>query len=62
MQGKEDKAVKGRGGKTTSGIGHAWSWQVPEGNGGGRKLVKTGCKVICGSATPVTDKGLMVMM
>ena len=36
--------------------------QAPEGSGEQGKLEKTGCKIICGAATTLAVKALMVMM
>ena len=36
--------------------------QVPKGSGEQGKLDKTGCKIICGAATTLEVKGLMMMM
>ena len=56
--GEEDKADKGRGGKTTSGNREAWSSPVPEGSGEQRKkMEETGCEVICGAPTTPAVKG-----
>ena len=61
-KGEEDKADRGRGGKTTSGNGQAWSSAVPEGSGEQGKMEKTGCKIIFGAPTTLAVKGLMMMM
>ena len=55
-------ADKGRGGKTTSGNGQAWSSASPEGSGEQGKMEKTGCKIICGAPTTLVVKELMMMM
>ena len=55
--GEEDKADRGRGGKTTSGSGQAWSLAVPEGGGEQGKMEKTGCEIICGAPMTLTVKG-----
>ena len=36
--------------------------QVPEGSGEQRKMVKTGCEIICGASTTLAVKELMIMM
>ena len=59
--GEEDKADRGRGGKTTSGNGPGVC-KVPEGSGEHGKMEKTGCKIICGAPTTLAVKGLMMMM
>ena len=51
-KGEEDKADKGRGGKTTSRPGQAWSWWSPIAQWRKRTMEKTSCKVICGA--PIT--------
>ena len=57
--GEEDKADRGRGGKTTSGNGQAWSSADPRGqwrmwkNG-----KKTGCEIICGAPTLLSGYGI----
>ena len=56
------KADKGRGGKTTSGNGQAWSSASPRGQWRTGKMEKTGCKIICGAPTTLAVKGLMMMM
>ena len=45
--GEEDKADKGRGGKTTSGNGQAWSSPNPRGQWKTGKVEETGCEIIC---------------
>ena len=50
-KGEEDKADRGRDGKTTSGNGHAWSSPSPRGSGEQRKMEETGCEIICGAQT-----------
>ena len=61
-KGEEDKADKGRGGKTTSGNGQACSSASPRGQWRTGKMEKTGCKIICGVPTTLAVKGLMMMM
>ena len=46
--GKEDKADKGRGGKTTSGNGQAWSSAGSRGQWRTGKMEETGSEIICG--------------
>ena len=45
---KEDKADRGRGGKTTSGNGLAWRSPSPRGQWRTGKMEETGCEIICG--------------
>ena len=61
-RGEEDKADRGRGGKTTSGNGQAWSSASPRGSGEQGKMEKAGCKIICGAPTTLAVKGLMMMI
>ena len=62
-KGEEDKADRGRGGKTTSGNRQAWSSASPRGQWRtGENGKKTGCKIICGVPTTLAVKGLMIMM
>ena len=61
-KGEEEKADKGRGGKTTSGSGQAWSSASPRGQWRTEKMEETGCKIICGAPTTLAVKGLMMMM
>ena len=60
--GEEDKADRGRGGKTISGNGQAWSSAGPRGRWRKGKMEKTGCKIICGGLTTFAVKGLMMMI
>ena len=62
MKGEEDKADKGRGGKTTSGNGQAWSSASPRGQWRTGKMEKPGCKIICGAPSTLAVKGLMIMI
>ena len=55
VKGEEDKTGRGRGGKTTSGNGQAWSSEVSSGEQA--KMEKTGCKIICGAPTTLAVKG-----
>ena len=61
-KGEENKADRGRGGKTTSGNGQAWISASPKGQWRTGKNGKTGCKIICGAPTTLAVKGLMMMM
>ena len=53
VKGGKDKADRGRGEKTTSRNGQAWSSASPRGQWrtGKKKMKKTGCKIICGAPT-----------
>ena len=52
VKGEEDKADRGRGGKTTSGDGQAWSSTSPMGQWrAGEKKEVTGYEIICGAPT-----------
>ena len=59
---EEDKVDKGRGGKTTSGDGQAWSSASPRGQWRTGKNGETGCKIICSAPTTLAVKGLMMIM
>ena len=50
-KGEEDKADRGRGEKTTSGMFRPGVRKVPEGSGEQGKMEKTGCEIICGAPT-----------
>ena len=52
VKGEEDKADKGRGGKTTSANGQSWSSPSPKGQ------CRTGCEIICGVQTTLEAKGI----
>ena len=56
-KGKEDKADKGREGKTASGNGQAWSSASPREQLRTGKMEKTGCKIIFGAPTTLAVKG-----
>ena len=46
VKGEEDKADRGRGGKTTSENGQAWSSPSPRGQRGPGKMEETGSEII----------------
>ena len=52
VKGEEDKADRGRGGKTTSRFAKSQKAVEKRENGG-----KTGCEIICGAPTTLTVKG-----
>ena len=54
---EEDKADRGRGGKTTSGNGRAWSSPSPRGQWSTGKMEKTGWEITCGASTTLAVKG-----
>ena len=58
----EDKAERGRGGKTTSVNGQAWSSASPRGQWRTEKNGENCCKIISGAPTTLAVKGLMMMM
>ena len=60
-KGEEDKADRGRGGRTTSGNGQALSSAGPRRQWRTGEMEKTGCKFICGAPTTIAVKGLMMM-
>ena len=49
IKGEEDKVDRKRGGKRTSGSGQDWSSPSPRGQWRTKKMVKTGCEVLCGA-------------
>ena len=60
---EENKANKGRGGKTASGNGQTWSSVGPRGQWRTwKKMEKAGCEIIYGAPTTLAVKGLMMMM
>ena len=61
-KGEEDRADRGRGGKTTSGMDRPGVRQVAEGSGEQGKMEKTGCKIICGAPTTLAVKGLKMII
>ena len=61
-KGEEDEADRGRGGKTTSGNGQAWSSASPRGQWRTGKMEETGFEIICGAPTTLAVKGQMMMM
>ena len=56
-RGEEDKADRGRGGKTTSGNGQAWSSAGPRGQWRTGKMEKTGREIICAAPSILAVKG-----
>ena len=54
VKGEEDKTDRGRGGKTTSGNGQAWSLASPRDQ---ERMEEIGCKIICGAPTTLMVKG-----
>ena len=55
---EEDKAERGRGGKTISGNGQAWSFSKPQRAVENReKMEETGGKIICGAPTTLAVNG-----
>ena len=61
-KGEEDKADKGRVGKTASGMDRPGVHQVTEGSGERGKMEETGCKIISGAPNTLVVKGLMIMI
>ena len=57
VKGEKDKADRGRGRKTTSGNGQAWSSPSPRGQWRTEKIEKTRCEVICDFPTTPAVKG-----
>ena len=56
-KGEEDKADKGRGGKTNQGMNRPGVHQVTQGSGEQGKMKETGCKIIYGAPTTLVVKG-----
>ena len=52
-----EEADRGRGGKTTSGNGQAWSLPSPRRQWRTGKLEEAGCEIICGAPTTIAVKG-----
>ena len=57
----EDKANRGRGGKTTLGNGQPWSSQSPRGQWRTKEkqMEEAGCEIICCAPTTLAGKGKM---
>ena len=60
--GKKTRQTEEEVGRQHQGIDRPGVRQVPEGSGEQGKMEKTGCKIICGAATTLAVKGLMLMM
>ena len=61
-RGKETRQTEEEMGRQQQGMDKPGVRQVPEGSGEQGKMVKTGCKIICGAPTTLMVKGLMMMM
>ena len=61
-KGEEDKADKGRGGKTPSGAGQDLSSASPRGQWRTGKMEKTGYELICGAPMTLAVRELIMMM
>ena len=61
-KGEEGKTDRGRGGKTTSGNGQAWSSAGHRGQWRTGKNGGNGCKIICGAPVTLAVTGIMMMM
>ena len=61
-RGKKTRRTKEEVGRQHQGMDRHGVRQVPEGNGEQGKMEKTGCKIICGTATTLAVKRLMMMM
>ena len=59
---RQDKADRGRGGKTTLGNGQAWSPPSPREQWRTGKNGGNGCEIVCGAPTALALKGQMMMM
>ena len=61
-RGKKTRLTKEEMGRQHQGMDRPGVRQVPEGRGEQGKMVKTGCKIICGAPMTLAVKGLMIMM
>ena len=61
-RGKKTRRTEEEVGRQHQGMDRPRVRQVPEGSGEQEKMVKTGCKIICGAQTTPTVKGLMMIM
>ena len=59
VKGRRRQGAQGRGEKTTSGNGQAWSSASPRGQWRTGIMEKTVCRIICGAPTTLAVKGLM---
>ena len=57
VKGRRRQGAQGRGEKTTSGNGQAWSSASPRGQWRTGKMEDTGCEIICGAPTALVVKG-----
>ena len=56
-RGKKTRQTEEEVGRQHQGMDWPGVRQVPEGSGGQRKSVETGCKIICGAPTTLVVKG-----
>ena len=61
-RGKKTRRTKEEVGRQRQVMNRPGVRQVPEGSREQGKMVKTGCKIICGAPTNLAAKGLMMMM
>ena len=61
-RGKQTRQTEEEVGRQHQGMDRPGVRQVPEGSGEEGKMVKSGCKIICGAPTTLAVKGLMMMM
>ena len=61
-RGKKTRRTKEEMVRQHQGMDRPGVRQVPEGSGEQGKMVKTGCKIICGAPTTLAVKGLMMMI
>ena len=57
QRGKKTRQTRGRGGKTTSGNGQAWSSPSPRGQWRTGKMEESGCEIIYGAQTTLAVEG-----
>ena len=61
-RGKKTRQTEEEVGRQHQGMDRPGVRQVPDGRGEQGKMVKTGCKIICGAPTTLAVNGLMMMM
>ena len=61
-RGKKTRQTEEEAGRQHQGMDRPGVRQVPEGSGEQGKMEQTGCKIICGAATTLAVKGLMMTM
>ena len=61
-KGKKTRQTEKKVGRQHQGMARPGVHQVPEGSGEQGKMEETGCKIICGAATTLAVKGLMMIL